>query len=40
MLLVCPDADILKQRKHDSLLWNDLLFTDPRWVEGKTIQKY
>ncbi|KPJ17900.1 Putative DNA helicase Ino80 [Papilio machaon] len=34
MLLICPDADILKQRKHDSLLWKDLLFTDPRWVEG------
>ncbi|CAG4955092.1 unnamed protein product [Parnassius apollo] len=34
LLLICPDADILKQRKHDSLLWRDFLFTDPLWVAG------
>ncbi|XP_041982684.1 chromatin-remodeling ATPase INO80 [Aricia agestis] len=34
MLLVCPNADILKARKHDSLLWRELLFTDPLWVTG------
>lgn len=34
MLLVCPDGDILKRRKHDSQLWRGFLFTDPLWVEG------
>lgn len=34
MLLVCPGGDVLKQRKHDSLLWRELLFTDPVWREG------
>ncbi|XP_053615593.1 chromatin-remodeling ATPase INO80 isoform X2 [Plodia interpunctella] len=34
MLLICPDGDVLKQRKEDSLLWRDMLFTDPIWVEG------
>lgn len=37
MLLVCPNGDILKARKHDSLLWRELLFTDPLWVRGMTI---
>ncbi|GBP42676.1 Putative DNA helicase Ino80 [Eumeta japonica] len=27
-------GDVLQQRKEDSLLWKDLLFTDPLWVEG------
>lgn len=35
MLLVCPDGDVLKQRKEDSLLWKDLLFTDHLWVHGE-----
>lgn len=34
MLLICPDGDVLRQRKHDSSLWRDLLFTDPLWVPG------
>ncbi|CAH0731987.1 unnamed protein product, partial [Brenthis ino] len=34
MLLVCPDGDVLKRRKHDCLLWAELLFTDPLWIEG------
>lgn len=34
MLLICPDGDVLKKRKEDSLLWKELLFTDPLWVEG------
>ncbi|CAG4960273.1 unnamed protein product [Colias eurytheme] len=34
MLLVCPDGDVLKRRKHDSTVWRDLLFTDPLWIEG------
>ncbi|XP_060806009.1 chromatin-remodeling ATPase INO80 isoform X2 [Amyelois transitella] len=34
MLLICPDGDVLKQRREDSLMWKDLLFTDPIWVEG------
>ncbi|CAH2095187.1 unnamed protein product [Euphydryas editha] len=34
MLLVCPDGDVLKRRKHDNQLWRDFLFTDPLWVEG------
>ncbi|CAH2054745.1 unnamed protein product, partial [Iphiclides podalirius] len=34
LILICPDADTLKQRRTDSLLWKELLFTDPRWVEG------
>ncbi|CAK1545627.1 unnamed protein product [Leptosia nina] len=33
-LLVCPDGDILKRRKDDSLLWKDMLFTDPFWITG------
>lgn len=34
MLLICPDGDVLRKRKEDSLLWNDLLFTDPLWIQG------
>ncbi|XP_048477977.1 chromatin-remodeling ATPase INO80 [Plutella xylostella] len=34
MLLVCPDGDTLMQRKEDSILWKDLLFCDPNWVQG------
>lgn len=34
-LYVCPDGDILRRRKEDSLLWKEFLFTDPLWVEGK-----
>lgn len=34
LLLVCPDGDVLKRRKHDCLLWAELLFTDPLWIEG------
>ncbi|KAJ2954687.1 hypothetical protein O0L34_g2984 [Tuta absoluta] len=35
MLLICPDGDVLKRRKDDSLLWRSLLFTDPHWaLEG------
>lgn len=35
LLLICPDGDILKKRKQDCLLWKELLFTDPLWVEGQ-----
>ncbi|XP_059051639.1 chromatin-remodeling ATPase INO80 [Achroia grisella] len=31
LLLVCPDGDTLKRRKQDSLMWRELLFTDPLW---------
>ncbi|XP_045779214.1 chromatin-remodeling ATPase INO80 isoform X2 [Maniola jurtina] len=34
LLLVCPDGDVLRKRKHDCLLWKELLFTDPLWIEG------
>ncbi|XP_052754026.1 chromatin-remodeling ATPase INO80 [Galleria mellonella] len=34
MLLVCPDGDVLKRRKHDSLMWRELLFVDPLWTQG------
>lgn len=34
MLLICPDGDVLKQRKEDSLMWKELLFTDPLWIQG------
>lgn len=34
LLLVCPDGDVLKQNKEDSLMWRDLLFTDPLWSKG------
>lgn len=34
LLLICPDGDVLKRRKHDCLLWRELLFTDPLWTEG------
>nr|XP_026497492.1 chromatin-remodeling ATPase INO80 isoform X2 [Vanessa tameamea] len=34
MLLICPDGNILKRRKHDSLLWREFLFTDSLWIEG------
>ncbi|KAH9643982.1 hypothetical protein HF086_004243, partial [Spodoptera exigua] len=34
MLLICPDGDVLRKRKEDSLLWKDLLFTDPLWIQG------
>ncbi|XP_063529749.1 chromatin-remodeling ATPase INO80 isoform X1 [Cydia strobilella] len=33
-LLLCPDGDVLRQRKTDSLMWRDLLFTDPLWTQG------
>ncbi|XP_073959582.1 LOW QUALITY PROTEIN: chromatin-remodeling ATPase INO80-like [Choristoneura fumiferana] len=31
-LLICPDGDVLRQRRSDSLLWRGLLFTDPLWT--------
>jgi hypothetical protein len=34
-LLVCPGCDVLRQRKTDSLMWRDVLFTDPLWIQGK-----
>ncbi|XP_045484505.1 chromatin-remodeling ATPase INO80 [Pieris rapae] len=34
LLLICPDGDVLKRRKEDSLLWRDMLFTDPLWIQG------
>ncbi|KAM3961158.1 LOW QUALITY PROTEIN: chromatin-remodeling ATPase INO80 [Aphomia sociella] len=34
MLLICPDGDVLKRRKHDSSMWRELLFTDPLWTQG------
>ncbi|XP_063832717.1 chromatin-remodeling ATPase INO80 [Ostrinia nubilalis] len=33
-LLICPDGDVLGKRKEDSLLWKEMLFTDPLWVPG------
>lgn len=35
MLLICPNGDTLRRRKDDNLIWKDLLFTDPLWIEGK-----
>ncbi|XP_075984610.1 chromatin-remodeling ATPase INO80 isoform X2 [Anticarsia gemmatalis] len=34
MLLVCPDGDTFRKRKEDSLMWSEILFTDPLWVQG------
>ncbi|XP_049885990.1 chromatin-remodeling ATPase INO80 isoform X2 [Pectinophora gossypiella] len=34
LLFICPDGDVLKSRKDDSLLWKGLLFTDPLWGKG------
>ncbi|XP_026735915.1 chromatin-remodeling ATPase INO80, partial [Trichoplusia ni] len=33
-LLVCPDGDVFGKRKDDSLMWKELLFTDPLWIQG------
>lgn len=33
LLLICPDGDTLRQRKHDSCLWQEFLFTDPLWKD-------
>ncbi|KAJ0172326.1 hypothetical protein K1T71_012299 [Dendrolimus kikuchii] len=33
-LLICPDGDVLNKRKEDCLMWKELLFTDPLWVDG------
>ncbi|XP_063896881.1 chromatin-remodeling ATPase INO80 [Helicoverpa armigera] len=34
MLLICPDGDVLRRRKEDSLMWRELLFTDALWIQG------
>lgn len=35
MLLICPNGDVLGKRKEDSLMWKELLFTDPLWIPGE-----
>lgn len=37
MLLICPDGDTFRKRKEDSLMWSDMLFTDPLWVQGNIL---
>lgn len=37
LLLICPDGDVFRRRKSDSLMWSELLFTDPLWVQGELL---
>lgn len=37
LLLVCPDGDVFGKRKNDSLMWKELLFTDPLWIQGEVL---